>query len=369
MPCEGHRHQPVKRTEKINRAGHKPYAKSPPAALSEAAKQNQARRHPSRARHRHRGKCQAEQKPGWVSSVCTTVSLSGESSCAMVVVPSPQEAKADLGSRIKRVGVHALTDGHRGNDFAAGAVHHRHCFAAAIAEEQPVVFQINRHAGNFFPQAKPKLHWPFRLFSRYALARMKSPFKLRSGLTFLASLSVIVLLAGCKTGSAPARDVSHYPADAATVLPGKGPLQTWTGFTNVWAERHAAWQRDTNNETGAVVFLGDSITQGWNSLAKVFPDFKVVNRGIGGDTTRGVLYRLNADVLALKPTAVVLLIGINDIGLNAEPAGRGGQHQGHSPGPEAIQPPDAGHRLQSDAEQRKAAPAGRQDRTTQCAGG
>jgi lysophospholipase L1-like esterase len=147
---------------------------------------------------------------------------------------------------------------------------------------------------------------------------MKSPCKLRSGLTFLASLSVIVLLAGCKTNGAPARDVSHYPADA-TVLPGKGPLQTWPGFTNVWAERHAAWRRDTNNETGAVVFLGDSITQGWNSLAKVFPDIKVVNRGIGGDTTRGVLYRLNTDVLALKPAAVVLLIGINDIGLGGKP--------------------------------------------------
>ena len=147
---------------------------------------------------------------------------------------------------------------------------------------------------------------------------MKFPFKLRSVPTFLTLLSVIVLLAGCKTACTPPRDVSHYPADA-TVLPGKGPLQTWTGFTNVWMERHAAWQQETNNETGAVVFLGDSITQGWNSLAKVFPDIKVVNRGIGGDTTRGVLYRLNADVIALKPTAVVLLIGINDIGMNANP--------------------------------------------------
>jgi hypothetical protein len=130
-------------------------------------------------------------------------------------------------------------------------------------------------------------------------------------------LSVIVLLAGCSTRRGP--DVSRYPADAATVLPGKGPLQTWAGFTNVWADRHAEWQRDTNNEPGAVVFLGDSITQGWKTLAKVFPDFKVVNRGIGGDTTRGVLYRLNADVLALKPAAVVLLIGINDLGLGGKP--------------------------------------------------
>jgi lysophospholipase L1-like esterase len=46
---------------------------------------------------------------------------------------------------------------------------------------------------------------------------------------------------------------------------------------------------------------------------------KAVNRGIGGDTTRGVLYRLNADVLDLKPKAVVLLIGTNDIGLGANP--------------------------------------------------
>ena len=144
---------------------------------------------------------------------------------------------------------------------------------------------------------------------------MKSPCKLRSGLTFLASLSVIVLLAGCST---PARDVSHYPADA-TVLPGKGPLQTWTGYTNVWARRHAEWRQNTNNQSGAVVFLGDSITEGWKTLAKDFPDFKVANRGIGGDTTRGVLYRLNTDVLALKPAAVVLLIGINDIGLGGKP--------------------------------------------------
>jgi lysophospholipase L1-like esterase len=144
---------------------------------------------------------------------------------------------------------------------------------------------------------------------------MKSPFKLRSGLTFLASLSVIVLLAGCST---PSRDVSHFPADA-TVLPGKGPLPTWSGFTNVWAQRHAAWRQNTNHQKGAVVFLGDSITQGWNSLAKNFPDIRVVNRGIGGDITRGVLYRLNADVLSLKPTAVVLLIGINDIGLGGKP--------------------------------------------------
>ena len=46
---------------------------------------------------------------------------------------------------------------------------------------------------------------------------------------------------------------------------------------------------------------------------------KVANRGIGGDITRGVLYRLDADVLSLDPKAIVLLIGTNDIGNGARP--------------------------------------------------
>jgi lysophospholipase L1-like esterase len=71
---------------------------------------------------------------------------------------------------------------------------------------------------------------------------------------------------------------------------------------------------------GAVVFLGDSITEGWSTLAADFPNLKVANRGIGGDITSGVLYRLQADVLSLKPAAVILLIGTNDLGDNQDPA-------------------------------------------------
>ena len=46
---------------------------------------------------------------------------------------------------------------------------------------------------------------------------------------------------------------------------------------------------------------------------------KVANRGISGDTTRGVLIRLEDDVLALNPAAVVLLIGTNDLEEGAHP--------------------------------------------------
>jgi lysophospholipase L1-like esterase len=157
---------------------------------------------------------------------------------------------------------------------------------------------------------------------------VKLPFKIsniRSSCILLFSLllpviggSTAVFAQGVTNVVAAASDVSHYPNNPS-ILPGKGPAATWSGLPEVWAERHAEWARTTDRDKGAVVFLGDSITQGWNSLARDFPDLHVANRGIGGDTTRGVLYRLKDDVLELDPKAIVLLIGTNDIGNGAKP--------------------------------------------------
>lgn len=60
-----------------------------------------------------------------------------------------------------------------------------------------------------------------------------------------------------------------------------------------------------------VVFLGDSITYGggWSNL---FPDSPVENRGIGGDTSLGLMKRLD-QVIALKPAQIFLMIGTNDL--------------------------------------------------------
>ena len=68
-----------------------------------------------------------------------------------------------------------------------------------------------------------------------------------------------------------------------------------------------------------MVFFGDSITQGWKSLASDFPELKVANRGISGDTTRGLRTRLQRDVLDLHPKAVSILIGTNDLDQGAAP--------------------------------------------------
>jgi lysophospholipase L1-like esterase len=103
-------------------------------------------------------------------------------------------------------------------------------------------------------------------------------------------------------------------------LPGAGPIRRYEWFQNLWRERRSEWAGQVDQDKHAVVFLGDSITQGWGGgLGAAFPGVKVANRGLGGDTTRGVLLRLQEDVLALDPAAVVLLIGTNDLEEGATP--------------------------------------------------
>lgn len=61
-----------------------------------------------------------------------------------------------------------------------------------------------------------------------------------------------------------------------------------------------------------VVFLGDSITDRWD-LRSFFPGRSFVNRGIGSQITPQMVLRFHADVIALKPRAVVILAGVNDL--------------------------------------------------------
>lgn len=61
-----------------------------------------------------------------------------------------------------------------------------------------------------------------------------------------------------------------------------------------------------------VVFMGDSITDGWR-LNEYFTGRDFVNRGISGQTTTQMLGRFQQDVIALHPAAVLILAGTNDI--------------------------------------------------------
>ena len=65
-------------------------------------------------------------------------------------------------------------------------------------------------------------------------------------------------------------------------------------------------------EKPRVVFLGDSITDGWR-LNEYFPDRDVINRGISGQITGQMLGRMESDVIKLKPAVMLVLGGTNDI--------------------------------------------------------
>ncbi len=74
-------------------------------------------------------------------------------------------------------------------------------------------------------------------------------------------------------------------------------------------------------EPGRVVFFGDSITIAWKERDgnSFFPGKPYINRGISGQTTPQMVVRFQQDVVALKPAAVVILAGINDLAGNTGP--------------------------------------------------
>jgi len=117
----------------------------------------------------------------------------------------------------------------------------------------------------------------------------------------------------------PARSIG-LAVPLENVTAGEGPIRQYDWFTKLWMEKRIAWAKEVEAKQGALVFLGDSIIQGWGDNFKgTFGKTKVANRGISGDTTRGMLYRMPEDVLALNPSGVVLLMGTNDLEEGATP--------------------------------------------------
>jgi len=89
-----------------------------------------------------------------------------------------------------------------------------------------------------------------------------------------------------------------------------------------------AYYRDQNKilnnsekNKNQVVFMGDSITEGWSNF---YPEFfkrnNFINRGISGQTTPQMLIRFKPDVVDLSPRAVIILGGTNDIAGNTGPS-------------------------------------------------
>src|SRR5262245_34051199 len=93
-------------------------------------------------------------------------------------------------------------------------------------------------------------------------------------------------------------------------------LQDWPQL-NRYKEANAKVPASDKGEN-RVVFMGDSITDGWK-LDEYFPAKPYINRGISGQTTPQMLIRLRPDVIDLKPKVVLILAGTNDIAGNTGP--------------------------------------------------
>ncbi|QDT05563.1 Arylsulfatase [Rubripirellula lacrimiformis] len=104
-----------------------------------------------------------------------------------------------------------------------------------------------------------------------------------------------------------------YDVNSATIPATRGDEPNW-------AKRDAAMTKAAKNSDVDLVFIGDSITQGWEGAGKdvwsqFYGDRKTLNLGIGGDRTEHVIWRLTHGNLGkIKPKVAVLMIGTNNTG-------------------------------------------------------
>jgi len=118
----------------------------------------------------------------------------------------------------------------------------------------------------------------------------------------------------------PATGPTPFPdAKDEAAWPGKGPIRVFPAW--MVDNRKSFWSQREHDQ-GAVVFVGDSNIGNWKAaqMAELFPKMKIANRGIGGDVSRGVLFRFEEDVLSLHPKVVVMLVGFNDLSAYGDPA-------------------------------------------------
>ena len=109
----------------------------------------------------------------------------------------------------------------------------------------------------------------------------------------------------------------NYLMGQELFIQGGGTLNDWANLSRYKEENNKLLN---SSDEVRVVFMGNSITESWSHFD---PDFfltnSYINRGISGQTTPQMLIRFKPDVINLKPKAVVILAGINDIAGNTGP--------------------------------------------------
>lgn len=150
-----------------------------------------------------------------------------------------------------------------------------------------------------------------------------------NGMKLCAGLFALPLTGLLVPAQLTAQQAANAPAAKTSVtVPTTAPVVTakMTGedrMKNDWASLGRYKEADLALAVPAagenrVVFMGDSITDGWK-IEGSFPGKPYINRGIGGQTSPQMLVRFRQDVIDLKPKVVVILAGINDIAGNTGP--------------------------------------------------
>ena len=111
----------------------------------------------------------------------------------------------------------------------------------------------------------------------------------------------------------PPRQACCLPAAAKTL---SDEMLDWNQLSRYHAANEDLKKQPADPKR--VVFMGDSITDIWK-LDESFPGKPYVDRGIGGQTTPQMLVRMYPDVIDLKPAAVIILAGTNDVAQNTGP--------------------------------------------------
>ncbi|WP_129642117.1 SGNH/GDSL hydrolase family protein [Peristeroidobacter agariperforans] len=99
-----------------------------------------------------------------------------------------------------------------------------------------------------------------------------------------------------------------YPT-AAKDWPGEGVIRVF-GWMN---DNRATFWKQRERKQGAWVLAGDSLLGNWKASERDLAPTPIANRAIGGDVSRGLLFRFKQDVLELNPSGIVVLIGTNDL--------------------------------------------------------
>lgn len=116
--------------------------------------------------------------------------------------------------------------------------------------------------------------------------------------------------------AAPMPSCPEVASAMTRLLANDGRMRDWANLA-----RYRDVNRTLSPVADRVVFMGDSITDSWPNprFGEFFPGKPYVGRGISGQTTPQMLLRFRQDVIDLKPKAVVILAGTNDIAGNTGP--------------------------------------------------